>query len=186
MAWPSRSTSTCWSFVDDARTRQVWQWVKRQSGRSPLYREHTYRREQTGELLVQKLQPLAFSLQKEPSIAEVTGRARKAFDVDRVTKRFYTRFKAEHDAFLDFVEGIPLTDDRAWYASLMLNRLMFIYFVQKKGFLDGDPDYLRNRLTMTQQRRGPDRFLSFYRHFLRRFFHEGLGRQPEDRAFGTG
>ena len=28
----------------------------------------------------------------------------------------------------------------------MLNRLMFVYFIQKKGFLDGDPDYLRNRL----------------------------------------
>ena len=27
----------------------------------------------------------------------------------------------------------------------MLNRLMFIYFIQKKGFLDGDPDYLRQR-----------------------------------------
>ena len=26
----------------------------------------------------------------------------------------------------------------------MLNRLMFIYFIQKKGFLDGDPDYLRH------------------------------------------
>ena len=25
-------------FVDEARTRQVWQWVRRQSGRSPLYR----------------------------------------------------------------------------------------------------------------------------------------------------
>ena len=33
-----------------------------------------------------------------------------------------------------------------WYASVMLNRLMFIYFIQKKGFLDGDRDYLRNRL----------------------------------------
>ena len=106
---------------------------------------------------------------------------RQAFDVDQVTKRFYTKFKAEHDAFLEFVEGIPVADNRAWYASLMLNRLMFIYFVQKKGFLDGDPDYLRNRLVMIQRRRGPDQFLSFYQHFLRSFFHEGLGKQPEVR-----
>ena len=169
-------------FVDEARTRQVWQWVRRQSGRSPLYREHTFYQGQNGEPLVQKLQPLAFSLDEEPSIAQVAGLAGKAFDVDRVTKRFYTRFKTEHDAFLEFVEGIPAEDDRAWYASLMLNRLMFVYFVQKKGFLDGDHDYLRNRLQMIQRRRGPDQFLSFYNHFLQRFFHEGLGRQPEDRA----
>src|SRR5262249_6452542 len=69
-----------------------------------------------------------------------------------------------------------------WYASLMLNRLMFIYFIQKKGFLDGDPDYLRNRLRLMQKRKGKNHFLSFYRYFLRRLFHEGLGspaRSPE-------
>ena len=40
----------------------------------------------------------------------------------------------------------------------MLNRLMFVYFIQKKGFLDGDPDYLRNRLRSVQQRQGKDKF----------------------------
>ena len=169
-------------FVDDAHTRQVWQWVKRQPGRSPLYREHTFHHGQTGEPLIQKLQLLAFSLDEDPSIAQVAGLAGKAFDVDRVTKRFYTRFKAEHDAFLEFVEGIPVTGDRGWYTSLMLDRLMFVYFVQKKGFLDGDHDYLRNRLKAVQKLRGQGQFLSFYYHFLRRFFHEGLGQQPEDRA----
>ncbi len=168
-------------FVDHADARQVWQWVRRQAGDQPRYREHTFYREQSGELLAQKLQPLAFDIEDEPSIAQVTGRARRGFDIDRVTKRFYTRFKTEHDALLEFVEGIPVTGDREWYTSLMLNRLMFVYFVQKKGFLDNDPDYLRTRLTMTRQQQGSDRFFSFYRHFLRRFFHEGLGQPPEDR-----
>ena len=60
----------------------------------------------------------------------------------------------------------------------MLNRLMFVYFIQKKGFLDGDTDYLRNRLRMMQTRKGRDSFHSFYRHFLLRLFHEGLGGHP--------
>ena len=166
-------------FVDHDRTRQVWQWVRRQAGQTPRYREHTYRRDQTGELLVQKLQPLAFSLDEDPSIADVTGRARKAFDVDRVTRRFYDKFKSEHAAFQESLKGaIPLEKDREVYTSVMLDRLMFVYFIQKKGFLDDDPDYLWSRLKATQETRGPDQFLSFYRHFLRRFFHEGLG-QPE-------
>ena len=169
-------------FVDDGATRQVWQWVKRQPGRSPLYREHAFHRDQTGEPLIQKLQLLAFSLDEDPSIAEVAGRAGRAFDVDRVTKRFYTKFKSEHDAFLKFVEGIPVMDDREWYTSLMLDRLMFIYFVQKKGFLAGDRDYLRNRLKEVQQLRGEGQFLTFYQHFLRRFFHMGLGGRPEERT----
>ena len=41
---------------------------------------------------------------------------------------------------------ITTQGDREWYASLMLNRMMFVYFVQKQDFLDDDPDYLRNRL----------------------------------------
>ena len=60
----------------------------------------------------------------------------------------------------------------------MLNRMMFVYFVQKQGFLDGDLDYLRNRLKMVQYQNGGGRFQQFYRLFLLRLFHEGLG-QPE-------
>ena len=166
-------------FTDDAQTRQVWQWVRRQRGQTPRYREHTYRRGQTGELLVQKLQPLAFSLDEDPSIADVTGRARKAFDVDRITRRFYDKFRSEHTAFQKFLKAaIPVKKDREVYASVMLDRLMFVYFIQRKGFLDDDRDYLRTRLKRVQRLRGQGRFLSFYRQFLRRFFHEGLG-QPK-------
>jgi hypothetical protein len=105
-----------------------------------------------------------------------TARAR-TFDVDVVTRRFYDRFRKESCFFLKFVEGIPGRAGRAWYASLTLNRLMFLYFIQKKGFLDGDRDYLGNRLRRTRERRGRDRSHSFYRHFLLRLFHEGLGRR---------
>ena len=38
--------------------------------------------------------------------SDVTGKARAAFDVDKVTKKFYERFKAEHAAFLKFIKGI--------------------------------------------------------------------------------
>jgi hypothetical protein len=57
----------------------------------------------------------------------------------------------------------------------MLNRLMFVYFMQRKGFLDSDRNYLRNRLVRCQKEQGHDKFYSFYRYFLLRLFHEGLG-----------
>jgi len=72
--------------------------------------------------------------------------------------------------------------DRAWYASLMLNRLMFVYFIQKKGFLDRNETYLTDRLASVQAAAGPGRFHSFYRQFLRRLFHEGLGQAKAARA----
>ena len=64
----------------------------------------------------------------------------------------------------------------------MLNRLMFCYFIQKRGFLNGDPHYLRNRLEETREKFGKDKFhRAFYREFLRRLFHEGLGAPPDAR-----
>ena len=45
----------------------------------------------------------------------------------------------------------------------MLNRMMFVYFVQKQGFLDNDIDYLRNRLKMVQEQSGGGSFQQFYR-----------------------
>ena len=56
------------------------------------------------------------------------------------------------------------------------------YFIQKRGFLDGDADYLHNRLRRIQLEHGKDRFETFYRVFLLRLFHEGLNQPVADRA----
>lgn len=163
---------------------QYWQWVKREPGRPDRSRQHIYHRGQSGEALIQRLEHLAFTLDEEEdlSIVDVSGRVRAAFDVEKVTKRFFERFASEHKAFLWFIEGITGIADREWYASLMLNRMMFIYFIQKRGFLDGDPDYLRNRLERLQKEHGKDKFQRFYRLFLLRLFHEGLGQPQSDRS----
>ncbi|PZS06157.1 MAG: SAM-dependent methyltransferase, partial [Chloroflexi bacterium] len=174
-------------YVDSAGTTQVWQWVKREAGKPDRAREYTLHAGQSGEPLIQNLQSITFTLDQEAELdlVEVTGKVRAAFDVDKVTKRFYDRFKTEHDRFLGFIQGMEEQGDREWYASLMLNRLMFVYFIQKKGFLDGDPDYLGNRLRLVQQRRGHGQFLSFYRHFLLRLFHEGLGQSQRSSELDT-
>ncbi|HVA46685.1 MAG TPA: DNA methyltransferase [Pirellulales bacterium] len=170
-------------FTDAAHTMQVWQWVKREAGTALSCRRHTFHVSQPGDSLLQKLDKLFVSLDEEEdfSIVDAAGRVRAAFDVERVTKRFFERFQAEHEAFLGFVRGIREQGDREWYASLMLNRLMFIYFIQKRRFLDGDVDYLHNRLTRVKLLRGKDKFHSFYRQFLLRLFHEGLGKPPHER-----
>ena len=146
--------------------------------------EHFWYASSGNQSFLQKLAAIAFSLEEEESLTlvDVTSRARAAFDVERVTKRFYDQFKIEHKAFLDFIDGITDVADREWYASLMLNRLMFIYFMQRKGFLDEERDYLRNRLERCRKEKGNDKFYSFYSYFLLRLFHEGLGgkkRNPE-------
>ena len=69
------------------------------------------------------------------------------------------------------LKGIPDQDLQRWYVSVMLNRLMFIYFIQSKGFLGGgDRDYLRTKLVESKLR-GRDRY---YREFLCPLFFEGF------------
>ena len=171
-------------FVDDAQSEQVWQWVKREHGKRDASREYTYRAGQTGEPVLQRLSTLAFGLDEEEglTISLVADRVKGALNAEKLTKRFYNEFQRELGAFQHFIEGIEESTDVDWYASLMLNRLMFIYFIQKRGFLDGDANYLRNRLASVREVAGPDQFYDFYRTFLRRLFHEGLGRPERDRS----
>jgi len=171
-------------FHDPLHTTQLWQWTRREPGKPIVRREHRFHRGQPGDALLQKLMHIAFSLDEEDdlTIVDAKRRAQAAFDLDRVTKRFYDRFKDQHATFLSFISGIPDNGLRRWYASVMLNRLMFIYFIQRKGFLDGDVQYLRNHLARSREQLGHNKFYSFYRHFLLRLFHEGLGskkRSPE-------
>ena len=172
-------------FVTGDRSRQSWMWVRREQGKPLAARIHEYHRGQPGDSLLQKLQILYVSLKEEEaglSTVVVAGRARAAFDIERVTKAFYRDFDTHRKAFLKFIDGIGEMADREWYASVMLNRLMFIYFIQRKGFLDGDPHYLRHRLQRCQQEKGKDKFYTFYRYFLLRLFQEGFGKRRKDRA----
>ncbi|TVR63385.1 MAG: SAM-dependent methyltransferase, partial [Candidatus Competibacteraceae bacterium] len=172
-------------YVDPPAGQQVWQWVRREPGQPLASRDHRFDASQSGDALIQRLEQIAVSLDEEEQITvvDVAGRARAAFDVDKVTRKFYDRFKTEHAAFLKLIRGIQAEADLQWYTSLMLNRLMFVYFIQKKGFLDGDADYLRNRLARVREVRGRDQFQSFYRYFLLRLFHDGLGKSPDERQF---
>ena len=54
-----------------------------------------------------------------------------------------------------------------------MNRLMFVWFLQRKHFLDGgNPIYLTDKLAESRQR-GQDRF---YTEFLQALFFEGFAK----------
>jgi hypothetical protein len=170
-------------FVDARRNKATWMWVKREAGAPTKPREQTYNKGQSGDLLLSKLAGIAFKMEEldaegHASILAVTGKLTRAFDVERITKRFYDQFKTEHSVFIHFMKGIDADDDRAWYTSVMLNRLMFIYFIEKKSFLDGDIDYLKHKLEASKTR-GKDRF---YSHFLATLFFDGFAHEKGERS----
>jgi hypothetical protein len=170
-------------FTDATRTQSLWYWVKREGGKTRP-REHLYIKGQPGDLFLSKLAAMVVDLSELDQdgnipIIEVASRLKKALDIETVTKRFFNEFKDEHDRFLEDIDGIPDDHDRRWYASVILNRLMFIWFLQKKFFLAaGNANYLPDLLDASRQA-GNNRFFS---HTLRDLFFEGFAKPASKRA----
>ncbi len=121
---------------------------------------------------------LAF-LDEEATVDDWIATWTKAFDVERVTKKFYLEYKDLHKAFADAAKNVPHANDRPWLASVVLNRLMFVYFLQRKGFVDGGKErYLEEKLAASKEA-GKDRF---YASFLSLLFFEGFAKPAEKRS----
>ena len=147
---------------DRDRTQSMMYWVKREDGkRRP--RRHHYFKGQPGDLFMSKIDGMVIEMDEllpdgSIPISRVTGRLTAALDIERVTKRFYNEFSGLRLNFINLIEGIPRDADRFWYASVLLNRLMFIYFLQKKGFIQDNGNYLDRKLEESRER-GADRYL---------------------------
>lgn len=167
-------------FVDRKTKRQVWQVSLREKGHPVKLREVVFRvGTSSGEELFQKLQQIAVPLALEDAIhlTDLTQGARDAFNRDKVTKSFFKQFEAEHKSFLKFLKGVPKTTE-AWYVSVLINRLMFLYFMQSKSFLDGNTTYLTDKLKASTARKKD----TFYRDFLCPLFFEGFALKKESRT----
>lgn len=145
------------------------------------------------DFIYSKIDDLSFSNSEVTTIIDVKERIQGTFAInsEKITKDFYSGFKKEHDAFAKFITGIDdeITDlkknrNKQWYTSVMLNRLMFCYFIQKKGFLDGNVNYLREKLQWCKQKQGEDKFFrSFYLQFLIHLFQDGLNDPAHSHEF---
>ena len=178
-------------FLDRAElpSQSQWYWVKRGKDTvtgKPRYipRRHEYFRGQPVDLFASKLQAMVVELSELDDsgripVLEVARRIESALDVEKTTKRFFTAYQEQHQNLLTEIEGIDDERDRRWYASVILNRLMFVWFMQKKGFLDhADYDYLPNKF-IASQARGKDRFFG---EFLSALFFEAFAKPRADRT----
>ncbi|MCC6444986.1 MAG: Eco57I restriction-modification methylase domain-containing protein, partial [Armatimonadetes bacterium] len=91
-----------------------------------------------------------------------------AFDVEKVTQRFYEAYERIFHQAEERIGGVR--GDRRLFTQRLFNRLMFIHFLSKKGWLrfDGRTDYL-NALW-----EGRDPEENFYRYHLLPLFFCGL------------
>jgi type I restriction-modification system DNA methylase subunit len=80
----------------------------------------------------------------DTSALELQSLHDQAFDVEEVTKQFYRDYVGAFDALCDDIaaRNPKHKDDAEREAQILLDRLMFLYFIQKKGWLDDQTNYL--------------------------------------------
>lgn len=158
---------------------QNWRWpMSREATGKGIVRliNHEHVKGNNTQSLLQRLHSIQIDLRsEEPSLVEMLLKLRRAFDADQVTKKFYREFSDYQSNLVSKIEGLESLRDKEWYSSLLLNRIMFIYFMQWKGFMDGDQNYLGNRLKQINNIKGPNQFFGFFQDFLLPLFHKGLG-----------
>jgi hypothetical protein len=161
-------------FVDKEQTRQVWQVPKRDGGKTIGHSEVPFFKGKGVEHLARRIEAISFTLDESEkvSLIEVSARVNQALLAEKVTKKFFKEFGDQRKAFLKFLDWIEDESKRDWYCSVLLNRLMFIYFIAEKGFLPEGKKFLSRRLESNMKTNGAD---TFYTHFLLPLSFFGFG-----------
>jgi len=94
-----------------------------------------------------------------------------------VTPRFFKAFRAVLERLTDRLAAPRSRADRHALALTALTRVLFLYFVQAKGWLDGDRRYLIHRFDDGLARRG-----DFHRHLFDPLCFGALNRSPDERS----
>jgi len=107
-----------------------------------------------------------------------------AFDVEPVSRRFFAEYGLAFDRAMSLIKGVESVEQRKLFCQTLFNRLMFIAFIQKKGWLrlDSQQDYLSALWEAHQHDASPDK--NFYRDRLELLFFAGLNTPNEVDVIG--
>lgn len=146
--------------------------------------------------------PLLENVQSDPMLEEIE----KAFDIEKVTKEFFEGYKDLFEKVRDALNKIlkkdrPVredfknkgieTDD---FAKKLLGQIVFLYFLQKKGWFGVEPGekwgtgnkhflrYLFEHRTKlrSRQERSSNRSVNFFNDVLEHLFYDALARERDD------
>jgi type I restriction-modification system DNA methylase subunit len=116
----------------------------------------------------------------------IQGRHDQAFDVEVVTEEFYRTYHSIFDTVQGLIKGFRNDERKHLFTQRLFNRLMFIAFIQKKGWLQFDgkkhQDYL-NALWKDYKKNG-NKEMGFYYERLYNLFFNGLGADSDQNIIG--
>lgn len=76
----------------------------------------------------------------------IAARAAEALSGEGIGRQFFAAFRVTRDRFTDAMPATIPERERHELALLQLTRVLFLYFVQAKGWLDGEDRFLRARV----------------------------------------
>lgn len=171
-------------FVFSNAERDRWHFLNvKRDGKSPDQRLFRRIAVGTGEQLRTAAERLSLldleAAGHDATALEIQDRHDDAFDVEKVTKRFFDQYAQVFGQVERLITGIPEADRKRLFTQRLFNRLMFIAFIQKKGWLKfgGRTDYLE--ALWRDYKRAGDQQAGFYESRLKVLFFAGLNARGE-------
>jgi type I restriction-modification system DNA methylase subunit len=118
----------------------------------------------------ERLAKLDLNALKSPSATAITALCNEAFDKEALTTEFFKKLDQHIKAIeLDLRENQHLEGPEAFSeAQLLIERLIFLYFAQNRGWLNQSPTYLLDNFD--GYRKDSETF-GYYQEFLHLLFH---------------
>lgn len=165
------------SNADDALWHVIW--PADEGGRTVL-RRMVIERDLPRRTVVTQLAKI---YEPKPTGAALHSRIDTAFDVAPVTKEFFKTYAAVFHRVSDMIEGIGDPEQQRLFCQTLFNRLMFVYFLQRKGWLSLNRDRNYLRALRADSKRTKDG--NFYRDRLLILFFSALN-NPDSRNLSRG
>ncbi|MBR3488101.1 MAG: N-6 DNA methylase [Bacteroidales bacterium] len=130
-------------------------------------------------------------LERLDKVAAKAGRfkmddLRDAFSVDALSKEFFDEYHRHYDRILRTTVELISKDPTLYsglsklfadYIKKMMGRIVFLHFLQKKGWLNGDPEFLKNLFS----KQPLDRKEDFLEQVLEPLFFGIFNTEPQNR-----
>jgi type I restriction-modification system DNA methylase subunit len=165
-------------YVTEDQKRAAFVWARPLGEGSSELRTLPFEQNSPAYTTPDRLSHLAFSCEEldaegRAPLQEVRKRLDEAFDVQKVTETFFQEFLRVFRELERILR--EQHDDPTWahdQALQTLGRIMFLYFVQKKGWLDDNPNFLRDFWRAYKDNKQQDH--TFFDHWLSVLFFDAF------------
>jgi methylase of polypeptide subunit release factors len=172
-------------YITSDGKRLAFVWARDRGGKRAELRTLPYEVGAHARTTIERLGALFFRFDEfdmfgNVSATLVADRLNAAFDVEAVTREFFTQYREAFQAAEQSIKGVS-GEGRRLFTQKLFNRLMFIVFLERKGWLtfNGHTDYLRALWQAHLLERKTDPKANFYIDRLKLLFFAGLNTPHE-------